>query len=157
MAPNDPKDKANADEVGARFTPRLRPNSVVGMGERSTTGALAKRSVEGACAVEIETPIRPKLNPPKPSPRLDIEVLLKGTSLNAAMRRAVVDALEERALLFGSKAPPDMPPDANGRLCTIKWGPARPPWTRGRGRRVKPRGLPMRSRADSKKGREKFR
>jgi hypothetical protein len=50
--------------------------------------------------------------------RLDIEALLKGTSLHAAMRRAVVDALEERALLFGSEAPPDMPPDANGRLST---------------------------------------
>jgi len=34
------------------------------------------------------------------------------------MRQAVVDALEERALLFGSEAPSDIPLDANGRLST---------------------------------------
>ena len=50
--------------------------------------------------------------------RLDIEALLKGSSLHASTRRAVVDALEERALLFGSEAPSDIPPDANGRLST---------------------------------------
>ena len=50
--------------------------------------------------------------------RLDIEALLKGSSLHASIRRAVVDALEERALLFGSEAPSDIPPDANGRLST---------------------------------------
>ena len=47
--------------------------------------------------------------------RLDIDALLKGTSLHTAIRRAVIDALEERALLFGSEAPSDIPPDANGR------------------------------------------
>jgi hypothetical protein len=50
--------------------------------------------------------------------RFDIEALLKGSSLHATIRRAVVDALEERALLFGSEAPSDFPPDANGRLST---------------------------------------
>jgi hypothetical protein len=50
---------------------------------------------------------------------LDIEALLKGTSLHPAMRRAVVDALEERALLFGSEAPSDIPLDSNGRLSTV--------------------------------------
>ena len=30
----------------------------------------------------------------------------------------MVDALEERALLFGSEAPSDIPPDANGCLST---------------------------------------
>jgi hypothetical protein len=47
-------------------------------------------------------------------PRLDIDALLNGTSLDFTTRRAVVDALEGRALLFGSEAP-SIPPDANGR------------------------------------------
>ena len=50
--------------------------------------------------------------------RLDIDALLRSTPLDATVRRAVVDALEERALLFGSEAPSDIPPDANGRLST---------------------------------------
>jgi hypothetical protein len=50
--------------------------------------------------------------------RLDIEALLKGSSLHATIRRALVDALERRALLFGSEAPSDIPPDAHGRLST---------------------------------------
>jgi hypothetical protein len=49
--------------------------------------------------------------------RLDIDVLLTGTSLEVTTRRAVIDALEGRALLFGSEAP-SIPPDANGRLST---------------------------------------
>ena len=36
--------------------------------------------------------------------RLDIDALLNGTSLDVTTRRAVVDALEGRALLFGSEA-----------------------------------------------------
>ena len=51
--------------------------------------------------------------------RLDIEALLKGSSLHATIRRAVVDALEERALLFGGEASPKSPPDTYGRLSTI--------------------------------------
>ena len=51
--------------------------------------------------------------------RLDIEALLKGSSLPATIRRAVVDALEERALLFGGEASPKSPPDTYGRLSTI--------------------------------------
>ena len=39
--------------------------------------------------------------------RLDIEAFLKDGSLHAMLRRAVVDALEERALLFGSEAASD--------------------------------------------------
>ena len=50
--------------------------------------------------------------------RLDIDALLNGTSLDVTTRRAVVDALEGRALLFGSEAPSGIPPDANGRLST---------------------------------------
>jgi hypothetical protein len=50
--------------------------------------------------------------------RLDIGALLKGSSLHASIHRAVVGALEKRALLFGSEAPSDIPPDANGRLST---------------------------------------
>jgi hypothetical protein len=50
--------------------------------------------------------------------RLDIEALLKSTSLHPAMCRALVDALEERALLCGSEAPSDIPLDAKGRLST---------------------------------------
>ena len=49
--------------------------------------------------------------------RLDIDALLNGTSLDVITRRAVVDALEGRALLFGSEAR-SIPPDANGRLST---------------------------------------
>ena len=48
--------------------------------------------------------------------RLDIGALLKGTSLDVTTRRAVVDALEGRALLFGREA--SIPPNANGRLST---------------------------------------
>ena len=50
--------------------------------------------------------------------RLDIDALLKGTSLHTAIRRAVIDALEERALLFGGETPLNIPRDANGRLST---------------------------------------
>jgi hypothetical protein len=46
--------------------------------------------------------------------RLDIGALLKGTSLDVTTRRAVIDALEGRALLFGSET--SIPPDVNGRL-----------------------------------------
>ena len=47
--------------------------------------------------------------------RLDIDALLKGTSLDVATRRTVADALEGRALLFGGEASSSIP-DANGRL-----------------------------------------
>ena len=50
--------------------------------------------------------------------RLDIEALLKGSSLHATIRRAVVDALEERSLFFGGEASSKSPPDAYGRLST---------------------------------------
>jgi hypothetical protein len=48
--------------------------------------------------------------------RLDIDALLNGTSFDVKTRRAVVDALEGRALLFGGEAPSSVSPDANGRL-----------------------------------------
>jgi hypothetical protein len=45
--------------------------------------------------------------------RLDIDALLKSTSLDAIMRR---DALEGRSILFGGEASSKSPPDAYGRL-----------------------------------------
>ena len=50
--------------------------------------------------------------------RLDIDALLRGTSLDAAVRRAIVAALDSRSLLFGSEASSGSPLDANGRLST---------------------------------------
>jgi hypothetical protein len=50
--------------------------------------------------------------------RLDIDALLKSTSLDVTMRRAVVDAFEGRFLLFGGEASSKSPPDAYGRLST---------------------------------------
>jgi hypothetical protein len=50
--------------------------------------------------------------------RLDIDALLRGTLLDAAMRRAVVDALETRSLLFGSEVCSESQLDAYGRLST---------------------------------------
>ena len=50
--------------------------------------------------------------------RLDIDALLRGTSLDAAVRRAIVAALDSRSLLFGSEASSESPLDANGRLST---------------------------------------
>jgi hypothetical protein len=50
--------------------------------------------------------------------RLDIDALLRSTPLDATVRRAVVDALEDRSLLFGSEVSTGSPPDANGRLLT---------------------------------------
>jgi hypothetical protein len=44
--------------------------------------------------------------------------------LDLVTRRAVVDALEGRALLFGSEAPSGISPDANGRLSTSDLGVA---------------------------------
>jgi hypothetical protein len=48
--------------------------------------------------------------------RLDIDALLRGTSLDAIVRRAVVAALDSRSLLFGSEASSESSLDANGRL-----------------------------------------
>jgi hypothetical protein len=50
--------------------------------------------------------------------RLDIDALLRSTPLDATVRRAVVDALEDRSLLFGSEVSSGSSPDANGRLLT---------------------------------------
>jgi hypothetical protein len=50
--------------------------------------------------------------------RQDIEALLSSASLNITARRAVVDALETRGLLFGSEASSESSLDANGRLST---------------------------------------
>jgi hypothetical protein len=50
--------------------------------------------------------------------QLDIDALLRGTSLDASMRRAVVDALETRSLLFGSEVSSESKLDAYGRLST---------------------------------------
>jgi hypothetical protein len=50
--------------------------------------------------------------------RLDIEALLEGSSLQATIRRAVIDSLEERSLLFGGEASSKSPPDTYGRLST---------------------------------------
>ena len=50
--------------------------------------------------------------------RLDIDALLRGTSLDAAVRRAIVAALDSRSLLFGSEASSESSLDANGRLST---------------------------------------
>jgi hypothetical protein len=50
--------------------------------------------------------------------RLDIDALLRSTSLDATMRRAVVDALETRSMLFGSEVSSRSPLDAYGRLST---------------------------------------
>ena len=50
--------------------------------------------------------------------RLDIDALLRSTPLDATVRRAVVDALEDRSLLFGSEVSSRSPPDGNGRLLT---------------------------------------
>jgi hypothetical protein len=54
--------------------------------------------------------------------RLDIEALLRSTPLDATVRRAVVDALEDQSLLFGSEVSSRSPPDANGRLLTSDLG-----------------------------------
>jgi hypothetical protein len=50
--------------------------------------------------------------------RLDIDALLKSTLLDATMRRAVIDALEGRSILFGGEASSKSRPDAYGRLST---------------------------------------
>jgi hypothetical protein len=50
---------------------------------------------------------------PRPS-RLDVDTILKGGLLDAATRRAVVDALENRCLLLGTEV--KSPIDAYGRL-----------------------------------------
>ncbi len=47
--------------------------------------------------------------------RLDIDALLASTSLTVEVRRAVIDALEDAALLSGSKLP-IAPADPTGRL-----------------------------------------
>jgi hypothetical protein len=46
--------------------------------------------------------------------RLDVDTILKGGLLDAATRRAVVDALENRCLLFATEV--KGPIDADGRL-----------------------------------------
>ena len=62
-------------------------------------------------------------NVPQPSidlrpSRLDIDALLRGTSLDTTVRRAVVAALDSLSLLFGSEASSESSLDANGRLST---------------------------------------
>ena len=50
--------------------------------------------------------------------RLDIDALLRGSSLDETIRRTVVDALDSRSLLFGGNVLSMNPPDAKGRLAT---------------------------------------